>query len=62
MNRSTAPRTSNYEQDTVKAIDEVHCEGFFDAPIGFKKCPALDELKAARDLQQRYVDSLKKTP
>jgi len=45
-----------------KAIDEVHCEGFFDAPIGFKKCPALDELKAARDLQQRYVDSLKKTP
>jgi hypothetical protein len=45
-----------------KAIDEVHCEGFFDAPIGFKKCPALDELKAAKELQQKYVDSLKEMP
>jgi hypothetical protein len=45
-----------------KAIDEVHCEGFFDAPIGFKKCPALDELKAAKELQQKYLDSLRETP
>jgi hypothetical protein len=42
-----------------KAINEVHCEGFFDAPMGFKKCPELDELKAAKELQQKYVDSLK---
>ncbi len=42
-----------------KAIDEVHCEGFFDAPMGFKKCPELDELKAAKELQQKYVDSLR---
>jgi hypothetical protein len=47
-----------------KAVDEAdkQCPGFLDAPVGFKKCPALDELKAARELQQKYVDSLRETP